>query len=69
MRNGIRIGDLRDMEFFETRLRGLVKQLEGVCVCVCVCVWCVCVWCVCVCVCVWCVYFVLWKLDKRHFIF
>ena len=29
MRNGIRIGDLRDMTFFETRLRGLVKQLEG----------------------------------------
>ena len=33
MRNGIRIGDLRDMEFFETRLRGLVKQLEGASVC------------------------------------
>lgn len=29
MRNGIRIGDLRDMTFFEGRLRGLVKQLEG----------------------------------------
>eukprot|EP00596_Hydrurales_sp_CCMP1899_P003787 CAMPEP_0119041920 /NCGR_PEP_ID=MMETSP1177-20130426/14210_1 /TAXON_ID=2985 /ORGANISM="Ochromonas sp, Strain CCMP1899" /LENGTH=470 /DNA_ID=CAMNT_0007008347 /DNA_START=76 /DNA_END=1485 /DNA_ORIENTATION=- len=29
MRNGLRIGDLRDMEFFESRLRGLVKQLEG----------------------------------------
>ena len=29
MRNGIRVGDLRDMAFFETRLRGLVKQLEG----------------------------------------
>jgi Adenylosuccinate synthetase len=29
MRNGIRIGDLRDMVYFESRLRGLVKQLEG----------------------------------------
>ena len=29
MRNGIRIGDLRDMTYFESRLRGLVKQLEG----------------------------------------
>lgn len=28
MRNGIRIGDLQDMEFFEMRLRGLVNQLE-----------------------------------------
>ena len=28
MRNGLRIGDLRDMEFFEQRLRGLVAQLE-----------------------------------------
>ena len=29
MRNGLRIGDLRDMEFFEMRLRGLVRQLES----------------------------------------
>ena len=28
MRNGVRIGDLHDMEFFEMRLRGLVSQLE-----------------------------------------
>jgi adenylosuccinate synthase len=29
MRNGLRVGDLKDMEFFERRLRGLVKQLES----------------------------------------
>jgi len=29
MRNGIRIGDLRDMAFFEERLRQLVTQLES----------------------------------------
>jgi adenylosuccinate synthase len=28
MRNGIRIGDLKDMEFFEMRLRSLVAHLE-----------------------------------------
>lgn len=28
MRNGLRIGDLRDMEYFEKRLRILVTQLE-----------------------------------------
>jgi len=29
MRNGIRIGDLRDMAYFEKRLRSLCEQLEG----------------------------------------
>ena len=29
MRNGVRIGDLRDMAYFETRLRSLVKQLTS----------------------------------------
>lgn len=28
MRNGLRVGDLYDMTFFEERLRGLVKQIE-----------------------------------------
>jgi len=28
MRNGVRIGDLRDMAYFEARLRSLVEQLE-----------------------------------------
>lgn len=28
MRNGLRVGDLLDMEYFETRLRGLAQQLE-----------------------------------------
>jgi len=28
MRNGLRIGDLRDMKYFEQRLRNLVKQLQ-----------------------------------------
>ncbi len=28
MRNGIRVGDLKDMEYFEMRLRNLVKQVE-----------------------------------------
>lgn len=28
MRNGLRVGDLKDMKYFEQRLRTLVKQLE-----------------------------------------
>lgn len=28
MRNGLRVGDLQDMEYFEARLRGLAKQIE-----------------------------------------
>lgn len=28
MRNGLRVGDLKDMEYFEQRLRSLVTQLE-----------------------------------------
>ena len=27
-RSGVRVGDLQDMEFFESRLRALVAQLE-----------------------------------------
>lgn len=29
MRNGLRIGDLQDMHFFEARLRSLVSQLKA----------------------------------------
>ena len=29
MRNGVRIGDLKDFVYFEKRLRGLVKQLQA----------------------------------------
>lgn len=29
MRNGLRVGDLRNMEYFESRLRSLISQLEG----------------------------------------
>lgn len=28
MRNGLRVGDLKDMQFFESRLRNLAKQIE-----------------------------------------
>ena len=29
MRNGVRIGDLQDLTFFEARLRSLVEQLKS----------------------------------------